>query len=139
MNRELTIAEWGRAGESLRAAELLTREEYYADAVSRSYDAILHAAKAAPQVHDIAADSHAAVRRLFGLHLIRSGELEKEWAGHLGKTSDDRLAADYDAEVTFSEKEARQECRRARHFIRRVRSYLLQKGFTARELRRRRA
>lgn len=35
---------------------------------------MLHAAKAALYVHDVATASHAAVRRMFGLHLIQSGE-----------------------------------------------------------------
>ena len=102
MNREIVLAEWRRARESMRAAEVLTREQCYTDAVSRTYYAVLHAAKAALQVHDVGADSHTAVRRLFGLHLIRRGEIEKEWAAHLGKSLDERLAADYDPELVFS-------------------------------------
>ena len=102
MNREIVLAEWRRARESMRAAEVLTREQCYTNAVSRTYYAVLHAAKAALQVHDVGADSHTAVRRLFGLHLIRRGEIEKEWAAHLGKSLDERLAADYDPELVFS-------------------------------------
>ena len=137
MNRTLVLAEWRRARETLRAAELLHSEGYYGDAVSRAYYAILHAAKAALHVHDVAADSHTAVRRMFGLHLIQPGELEKELSGHLGKTSDERLAADYDAEMTFTEEQTRKECQRARQFLRRIRQYLRQKGLTESELRKR--
>ena len=78
MNRELVLAEWKRARQCLRAAEILVRENCYEDAVSRAYYAVLHAAKAALEVHDVAAESHAAVRRLFGQHLIRAGEIERE-------------------------------------------------------------
>ena len=70
MNRNMVMAEWSRAREALRAAETLTRNRCYADGISRAYYAILHAAKAALQVHNVAAESHAAVRRMFGLHLI---------------------------------------------------------------------
>jgi uncharacterized protein (UPF0332 family) len=132
----MVLAEWRRARLALRAAELLTREHCYADAVSRAYYAILHAAKAALYVHDMTAESHAAVKRMFGLHLIRTGELEPEWSAHLGESQDDRLAADYDAEVAFSQEDARHEYRRAREFLRRIRQYLLTKGLTAHELRR---
>jgi len=45
MNRNMVVAEWNRARESLRAAETLTRDGLYADAISRAYYAILHAAK----------------------------------------------------------------------------------------------
>ena len=58
------MAEWSRAHEALRAAETLTREHCYADAISRAYYAILHAAKAAVHIHDVAVASHAAVRQL---------------------------------------------------------------------------
>ena len=78
MNRNMVVAEWNRARESLRAAETLTRDGLYADAISRAYYAILHAAKAALHVHDIVAESHPAVRRMFGLHLVKAGEIETE-------------------------------------------------------------
>ena len=89
MNRNMVVAEWSRAREALRAAEPLTRERCYADAISRAYYAILHASKAALHVHDVAAESHAAVRRMFGLHLVRSGEIEPEWSAYLVESLDD--------------------------------------------------
>lgn len=134
MNRNLAVAEWHRARQSLLAAELLAREGYSADAVSRAYYAILHAAKAALYVHDVGAESHAAVRRLFGLHLIRAGEIEQEWSAHLAEGLDDRLAADYDAEASFSEEQALYECRRSREFLDRIRRHLLRNSFLESEL-----
>jgi len=113
----------------------LTRERCYADAISRAYYAILHAAKAALHIHDVAAGSHAAVRRMFGLHLIRSGEIEAEWSAYLVESLDDRLAADYDVETSFSKEDAGTECRRSREFLRRVRRYLLKKGLKEQDLR----
>jgi uncharacterized protein len=135
MNRNMVMAEWSRAREALRAAETLTREQCYADAISRAYYAILHAAKAALHIHDVAVASHAAVRRMFGLHLVRSGEIEPEWSAYLIESLDDRLAADYDVETDFSKEDARDECRRSREFLNRVRRYLLKKGLKEKELR----
>ena len=96
MNKDMVLAEWRRAVRSLRAAELLAREGYRADAVSRAYYAILHAAKAALFVQDVATASHAAVRRMFGQHLINTGEIDRQWSSHLGEGLDDRLMAAYD-------------------------------------------
>jgi len=59
-------AEWRRAQKALQAAELLQQHGLVEDAISRAYYAIMHAAKAALLVHDVIAESHAAVRRLFG-------------------------------------------------------------------------
>jgi uncharacterized protein (UPF0332 family) len=101
MNRNMVLAEWSRARQSLQAAETLTSDGLYADAISRAYYSILHAAKAALHVHDIVAESHPAVRRMFGLHLVKTGEIEPEWSAYLTESLDDRLAADYDVETIF--------------------------------------
>jgi uncharacterized protein (UPF0332 family) len=87
-------------------------------------------------VHDVTAESHAAVKRMFGLYLICAGESAPEWPVHLGESQDDRLAVDYDAEASFSREDARHECRRTQELLRRIRQYLLAKGLTAYELRR---
>ena len=125
--------------EALTAAELLARQGWGADAISRAYYAILHAAKAALLVHEVAAESHSAVRRLVGVHLVQTGALEREWAAILAHSLDDRLSADYDVEVSFSRAEASEECRRARKFLKRIRDYLISHGFKATDLRMKKA
>ena len=134
MNRVMVLAEWRRAWRALGAAEILAREGYHEDAVSRAYYATLHAAKAALYIHDVATNSHAAVRRMFGRHLIRSGTIEPMWASHLGESLDDRLAADYDVSTGFTADDAGQECQRARAFLDRIRRYLHAQGFSDEEL-----
>ena len=134
MNRDVVLGEWKRAARTLSAAELLAREDYPEDAVARAYYAILHAAKAALAVHDIFAESHSAVRGLFGQHLILTGAIEREWAKPLGGSLDDRMAADYDTATFFTQTEAQRECRRARAFVERIRRYLITCGFTADDL-----
>jgi hypothetical protein len=139
MSQDLILAEWHRAQRALRAAKLLlTNDECFEDAVSRAYYAILHAAKAALYSVNATAKSHAAVRRLFGLHLIKTGALEKDYAVYLGESLGDRLTADYDPQVVYSPKEARDECKQASRFLRRIRRFLLTKGFTPGRLRPRR-
>src|SRR5688572_4517255 len=137
MNRNMVVAEWLRANAALQAAKNLTGDGLYADAISRAYYAILHAAKAALQVHDVAAESHPAVRRMFGLHLVKAGEIETEWSAYLTESLDDRLAADYDVEISFSRQEARSECRRTGEFLKRIKRYLLKNGLKETELRKR--
>jgi len=135
MKKAIVLAEWRRAAESLGAAESCRRDGYYADAISRTYYVIRHAAKAALQPRDIAGESHAAVKRLFGLHLVQTGLIEAEWGASIGIGLDARLTADYDAETSFSETDARDECDRARAFLKRIGDLLLANGFTAEELR----
>ena len=134
MNRDVVLAEWRRSTQSLRAAELLSREDYREDAVSRAYYAILHAAKAALLVHDVTTASHAGVRRMFGRHLVHTGYIEGRWSNYLARGSDDRLMADYDTGMSFTAEESGIECQRAREFVERIRQYLLAKGLTEQEL-----
>ncbi len=97
--------------------------------------AILHAAKAALQVHGVSAESHAAVKRLFGLHVLQAGLVETEWGTYLGESSEARLTADYDVEAHLSEEDAAEETERARAFLLRMRKLLLANGLTIEELR----
>ena len=134
MKHKMATGEWRRAVESLGAAVTLLRESYGTDAVSRAYYAIMHASKAAPFVHDVETKSHAETKRMFGLHLVRTGEIEPEWSDCLAEGLDERLVADYDVHVHFSAEEAQQECERARIFLGRIRKYLLENGLTDHDL-----
>ena len=135
MNKALVLAEWRRATESLGAADSCRRDSFYADAVSRAYYAVFHAAKAALQARNVVADSLAAVKRLFGLHLIQTGLVEGEWGTYVGVSLDLRLTADYDVESRLSGPDAEEECNRARAFLTRIRALLLASGLTPEELR----
>ena len=134
MKRRMVVGEWRRAVESLGAAEATLRESYDTDAVSRAYYAIMHASKAALFTHNVETKSHAGTKRMFGLHLIRAGEIEPEWSECLAEGLDDRMVADYDVHIRFSAKEAEQECERARIFLGRIRKYLLESGLTEDDL-----
>ena len=65
--------EMARAHKALLAAKTLLENQLYEDCVSRAYYAVLHAAKAALTTVNIEPQSHYAVRRLFGLHLVKNG------------------------------------------------------------------
>ena len=92
MNKAIVLAEWRRATQSLGAAQSCRRDGFYADSMSRTYYAILHAAKAALQLRDVAAESHAALKRLFGLHLNQTGLVEPEWGVYIGIGLDAQLS-----------------------------------------------
>ena len=135
MNMSLVLAEWKRATQSLGAALSCQRHGFYGDAVSRAYYAIFHAAKAILQVHGVSAGSHAGVKRLFGLHVVQAGLVEREWATYLGESSEARLTADYDVETELSKEDADEETERAKAFLIRIRKLLLANGLSADELR----
>lgn len=99
MENERAERELTRAKKALQAAEMLFEEELYEDCVSRSYYAVLHAAKSALSIIGIMPESHDAVRRLFGLHLIKTGKIEKEFSKILKTEYKDREIADYAADL----------------------------------------
>ena len=54
--------------------------------------------------------------------------MEAEWGAYIGIGLDARLTADYDAETSFSDVDARDECDRAKVFLNRIRDLLLTNG-----------
>ncbi len=121
-------AEWKRALKAYGAAKTLLETGFYEDAVSRAYYAVLHAAKAALLTRDITAESHTAVRRLFGKELVQPGVLEKEWAIILAQTQDERALADYDVELTLSSEVAEEQVSDAKRFLDRIQTLLREEG-----------
>ncbi|MGZ9204936.1 MAG: HEPN domain-containing protein [Nitrospira sp.] len=85
-----------RGEQALRAAQLLLQQLLLQDTLSRSYCAILHAARAALLAEGVTVTSHRGVRRLFGQHLIKTGKLPSSLAEVLADEQDDRILADYD-------------------------------------------
>lgn len=130
MNPENVLAEFKRAEKALRAAQVLYADGLFEDAVSRSYYAVMHAAKAALLVHDAIAESHAAVRRLFGAVLVRPGLVEEEWAAVLAREQDRRIAADYDVGVSWDSEGSSRLVEEAGAFVQRMRHYLLRVGIS---------
>ena len=121
-------AEWSRAQRALQAAALLQQHGLTEDAISRAYYATMHAAKAALLVHDIIAESHAAVRRLFGQVLVVAEGVEREWAQILARGHDQRGAAEYNVEFVVDEASTERLVRDAQRFVRRMGNYMTSKG-----------
>ena len=101
--------EMERARKSLAAAKALSAEGLLEDALSRSYYAVLHAARALLLAEGLEVKSHEAVKRMFGLNFVQSGKIAPNYARILREEQDDRLLADYD--VAFSPEPERVETR----------------------------
>ena len=133
MKTENVLEEFDRAKKSLAAARLLLSGRLFEDAVSRSYYAVMHAAKAALLVHDVIADSHAQVRRLFGSVLVQPGLIEKEWATVLATEQDKRAVADYSVGIAWASEDASRLVEEAAAFVERIQNYLRGAGVTTEE------
>ena len=114
--------EWRRAGDCLQAATVCLEHGLYADAISRAYYSIMHAAKAALLIHGVQVSSHEGLRNRFGLTLIRNGLVEVEWAYHVRRGFVDRIRADYQALAGITQSDADSACVRSRAFLERMRT-----------------
>ncbi len=113
-----------RAKKALLAAKTLLENQLYEDCVSRAYYAVLHAAKAALATKDIEPESHNAVKRMFGLHLIKTGEIEKDFAKILTAEQEDRAIGDYNIYIEIEQDRALKRVRDAEKFVDRIDKYL---------------
>lgn len=114
--------------EALAAAEICRDNGYYADAISRAYYAITHAAKAALALQGVPKiDSHEGLNRIFGRDLVNENRIERIWSAVLKQSHAKRLRADYHATDTFTTADAQDACDRADAFLNRIR-FLLGNG-----------
>jgi len=113
-----------RAKKALSAAKALLEFQLYEDCVSRAYYAVLHAAKAALAMEDIDAQSHVAVRRKFGLNLVKTGKIEKDFAQILTKEKEDRELSDYNIHIEIEGDTAEKRVVDAEKFVKRIEIFL---------------
>jgi len=72
--REMILGQIAKADEKLSAAKSLLKEGFLDDAISRAYYAIFHAASAVLFSERINAESHSALKDMFGLHFVKTGQ-----------------------------------------------------------------
>ena len=133
MNTEHVFEELERSRQALKAAQTLEGAGLYADAVSRAYYAVMHAARATLLFHDEITESHAALRNRFGAVLVRPGLIEREWARVLAVEEDERITADYQASAEITAETCRDAVDDAGRFVDRMRRYLSERGLRTEE------
>ena len=90
-----------KAKQKLRVARNLLKSGDYEDAVSRAYYSAFHAAQAALLTEGLTANTHQGLVSLFGVHLIKTGKLEKRLGKFLSNLKDDRENGDYEIYSTI--------------------------------------
>lgn len=113
-----------KAQEKLLAARDLLKQKHYDDAVSRAYYAVFHAASAVLLTEGARAETHRGLVTLFGLLLVKTGKIEKEYGKYLSNLKDDRETGDYEIFSTLDEEAAKNSIREAQAFVSRIQSYL---------------
>ena len=93
-----------RAGDALKAADLLAANGLFSDAVSRLYYYVYYVlahVRTLLLTVDLEPRSHEAALRLLSLHFVKAGVLERETAHVFAKLMKFREEADYNPSYSF--------------------------------------
>jgi len=106
-----------KAGESLRAAQLLATNELLDFAASRAYYTMFYVAEAFLLNEGLTFSSHAAVISAFGRDFARTGRVPVEFHRYLIDAQDLRNQGDYGIDSAITESEANELIGHAQQFL----------------------
>ncbi len=92
-----------KARKSLAAAKLLLNDEFHEAAVSRAYYTMFYLTSALLHLKGLSFTKHGSLLGAFGLHFIKSGEIEQKFHRYLIDSFDLRHIADYDINITLDQ------------------------------------
>jgi hypothetical protein len=110
--------------ECLKDAEVLINQRRYKAAVSRSYYAMFHAAKAALLTKNISTYTHQGINVQFGKQFIVPGIFDKSVFRTFSKMLDIRQKSDYEIGFNASEEDAAHAIQEATAFYNLMQAYL---------------
>ncbi len=91
------------AKEKLEVAWALHEKGFYADAVSRVYYAMYHAARAVLFIKNVDPIKHSGVIKMFSLHYVKAGIVESVYNKSLAYLKELRESADYETDREFNQ------------------------------------
>lgn len=106
-----------KAEESLEAARLLLKEDYFDFAASRAYFSMFYVAEALLLSQGLAFSKHSAVIAKFGEHFAKPGKAPAEYHRYLIEASDSRNVGDYDIGPGLTNAQAAEQIARAEVFL----------------------
>lgn len=115
-----------KAGQSIKAAELLLREKQAAFAVSRAYYAMFYVAEALLYEKGLKFRKHSAVHSAFGEHFIKTGIFDPKLHKALVKAFESRLISDYDVDAFIPPEEVKILIGQSLEFLQVAQRYLSQ-------------
>jgi len=106
------------AQERLRAAEVLFKEGFYNDAITRAYYAIHSISRALLILYDIRATTHEGVKTMLSKQLVREAKvLPSDFAKKFSILKALREDADYEDFIKFSSADAEEALKIAQDFV----------------------
>ena len=106
-----------RAAECVEDARILFQNARFVATVARAYYAMFHAATAALLARDVRRSSHHALLSAFGLHLIKTGCMDRIFFENLREAFESRQQTDYEPIVDIDQQAAKDAMDRAVNFV----------------------
>ena len=124
--KDLIVIQIEKSNEKLKAARVLLKEGFADDAISRAYYSMFHAASAVLFAEGITAESHSALKTMFGLHFVKTGKIDKKYGRWLNKLKDERENGDYDIFTSFEREDAKEDINEVEEFLSEMKRFLIQ-------------
>jgi uncharacterized protein (UPF0332 family) len=112
------------AEEELSSAYPLLENGKLRDSISRAYYSMFHAAKALLILKGVNPRKHSGAIRMFGLHFVDSGFIERVYAKYITYAFSLRSKADYDVYYEPNYEEAEHVVESAERFLERIKRAL---------------
>ncbi len=113
-----------RSKETLLEAQMLIHNGFFNAAVNRLYYACYYAVNALLVSQRIAAQTHAGVKQMFGLHFIVTGKLPTNLGRFYNQLFNDRLTGDYDDFITYDKEMLAEIFPKAEDFVNQISTLL---------------
>jgi uncharacterized protein (UPF0332 family) len=124
VNKDDIVVCLSSADERLKSARVLLEAGQFRDSISRSYYALLDAVCALLFSKGLVAKSHEGAVRLFGLHFVKPGIIDKKYSRYFHLLLEEREDADYERRKIFSQIDAKEALGDAQEFVELVRNLL---------------
>ena len=112
------------AEEKLKAAKDLLSTKSYRDSVSRSYYAMLHAARALLATKGLDAKKHSGVISLFNQHFVKEGIVNREAGSRFIEAKELREDSDYEELAEITKQDAEDTLESAKIFLEEIKKVL---------------
>jgi len=106
-----------KAKETLLEIDILIENELWNTAINRLYYACYYALIALLLKNDLQAKTHAGVRKMFGLHFVKTGLFSKQLGNFYSEIFDLRQTGDYDDYIVYKKSDVLDLIIPAREFI----------------------
>ncbi|MFO8017746.1 MAG: HEPN domain-containing protein [Promethearchaeia archaeon] len=109
-----------KSKEKLESAEILLKENKFADSISRSYYAVYLSIKGVLLLIDEEPKTHSGLKMIFGMKFVKTNMVEKKYAKILNELSNARQQGDYNPLTWFNKKDTQKYYADAVDFVERM-------------------